>query len=104
LAFISAAAQDLNTQPEMHTRVISLYSFSPHAISDADRQKKSDEMDAFWNDVKTNQSKELPLLRAELKAPGEPASFIRTEAASCCHFQRTRQTAKSQPMPWRKPI
>jgi hypothetical protein len=68
-------AQTGDTQQQMHTRVMALYNFSPHTISDTERQKKSDEMDAFWNDVKSNPGTELPLLRAELKTPGEPAFF-----------------------------
>jgi len=75
LSSTPVTAQTGDTQQQMHTRVMALYNFSPHKISDAERQKKSDEMDAFWNDVKSSPSTKLPLLRVELKTPGEPAFF-----------------------------
>lgn len=50
----------------MHARVVALYDFHPSRLTDAERSKKSAEMDYFWREVKADVSKSLPLLRTEL--------------------------------------
>jgi hypothetical protein len=69
-------AQSISTQAEMHKRVIEVYNFSPHKLTDAGRSAKSTEMDGFWNEVKAHQDLELPLLRAELANSSNPAFFM----------------------------
>jgi len=69
-------AQSMATQAEMHARVVSLYSFAPHTLTDAGRQAKSDEMDKFWSDVKAAPDKELPMLRIELGNNANPEFFM----------------------------
>ena len=73
---ISISAQSITTQDAMHSRVVALYNFSPHTISDTARATKSKEMDAFWDIVKANPQVELPLLRKELADPSDPAFFM----------------------------
>jgi hypothetical protein len=68
--------QSLATQSEMHAKVKTLYSFSPSKVTAEVRQSKSAEMDGFWNEVKSHQSVELPLLRNELANPDNPNFFF----------------------------
>jgi hypothetical protein len=65
----------------MHKRVMGLYSFSPHKVTDAERKIKSGEMDAFWDEVKQHQTSELPMLRIELKDASNPAFFMQDGSA-----------------------
>src|ERR1700733_3395713 len=76
LSILRANAQSIGEQAEMHKRVVGLYSFSPHKVTDAERKTKSAEMDAFWSEVKAHQVSELPMLRVELKDPSNPAFFF----------------------------
>jgi len=76
LLTISVNAQSINTQAEMHQRVVELYNFSPHKLTDAGRKTKSAEMDVFWGEVKTHPNLELPLLRVELRDTSNPAFFM----------------------------
>jgi len=76
LSILRANAQSIGAQAEMHKRVVGLYSFSPHKVTDAERKTKSAEMDAFWSEVKAHQVSELPMLRVELKDPSNPAFFF----------------------------
>jgi len=73
-------AQHIDSQQAMHQRVMALYDFHPHTVTDAVRAQKSDEMDAFWNEVKQYQQAELPLLRVEL-ANAQVPSFFRMDGA-----------------------
>ena len=76
LSILRANAQSIGTQAEMHKRVVGLYSFSPHKVTDAERKTKAAEMDAFWSEVKAHQVSELPMLRVELKDPSNPSFFF----------------------------
>jgi hypothetical protein len=76
LSILRANAQSIGTQAEMHKRVVRLYSFSPHKVTDAERKTKAAEMDAFWSEVKAHQVSELPMLRVELKDPSNPSFFF----------------------------
>jgi hypothetical protein len=68
-------AQVVDSQQAMHQRIMALYDFHPHAVTDAAREQKSNEMDAFWNEVKQHRQTDLPLLRAELSNPQTPGFF-----------------------------
>jgi hypothetical protein len=81
LSILCANAQSISTQAEMHKRVVGLYSFSPHKVTDAERKTKSAEMDAFWDEVKAHQASELPMLRIELKDASNPAFFMQDGSA-----------------------
>jgi len=59
----------------MHQRIMALYDFHPHAVTEAIREQKSNEMDAFWSEVKQHPDRDLPLLRAELANPHAPTFF-----------------------------
>jgi hypothetical protein len=76
LTCASAAAQTMTTQADMHARVVALYSFSPHALDDAGRTAKSNQMDRFWDDVKADKTRALPLLRVELADASDPPFFM----------------------------
>lgn len=71
----SLAAQGIDSQQAMHQRIIAVYDFHPHTVTDAIREQKSNEMDAFWNEVQQHQQVDLPFLRAELTNPQAPAFF-----------------------------
>jgi len=64
------------TQAEMHRRVDALYNFHPSKLTDEARQKKSDEMDLFWNEMKGNAAQELPLVRSELRSTPSGSFFL----------------------------
>lgn len=64
------------TQAEMHAEVVALYDFHPSRLNDAERSKKSAEMDYFWNEMKADISKSLPLLRAELRGTPKGSFFL----------------------------
>jgi hypothetical protein len=68
-------AQGIGSQQAMHQRIIALYDFHPHTVTSVVREQKSNEMDAFWNEVKQHPQTDLPLLRAELANPQAPAFF-----------------------------
>lgn len=76
LAALPASAQTLSSQAEMHARVVSLYSFAPHTLTDAARKEKSTQMDSFWTEVKMHPDVDLPLLRVELDNGSNPAFFF----------------------------
>jgi hypothetical protein len=64
------------TQAEMHARVEALYDFHPSTLTDAERTKKSAEMDTFWGEIKGNSDKTLPLLRVELRDAPKGSFFL----------------------------
>jgi hypothetical protein len=64
------------TQAEMHARVEALYGFHPSKLTDAERSKKSAEMDHFWIDVKSDTERTLPLVRAELRDAPQGSFFL----------------------------
>jgi hypothetical protein len=58
-----------------HERVLATYDFAPHSLTKEARSAKSTILDAFWTDVKANQTADLPLLRDELARSDAPAFF-----------------------------
>jgi hypothetical protein len=82
LGFAMGQAQSLQirhiprTQAEMQSRVEALYNFHPAQLTNDQRKKKSDEMDAFWGDVKGNTDLTLPLLRVELHNAPRGSFFL----------------------------
>jgi hypothetical protein len=92
LVVTRVGAQNINTQAEMHKRVVDLYSFSPHKVTDAERKTKSAEMDAFWDEVKAHQASELPMLRVELKYSSNPAFFFQDGSALLLSLRRIQET------------
>lgn len=78
---VVAAGQSLRTrnipqtQQQMHARVMELYGFHPSKLNPPEIQKKSGEMDIFWNEIKASPEITLPLLRAELRDPSSPSFF-----------------------------
>lgn len=62
--------------PTFHDKVSTLYSFQPHKLNRAEISAKSDELDRFWEYVKTNAARAVPLLRHELENPQNPSFFF----------------------------
>jgi len=60
----------------MHAQIKSLYSFSPSTVTAQVRSSKSKQMDAFWDEIKQNKDRELPLLRKELESQDDPPFFF----------------------------
>lgn len=58
-----------------HERILATYNFAPHSLTEAEMSAKSKTLDAFWTDVKANQTVDLPMLREELARPDAPAFF-----------------------------
>jgi hypothetical protein len=61
--------------PDLHAKIIELYSFQPHTLNDAQLTAKSAQLDTFWKLVKDDPTSTLPLLRAELANPSNPSFF-----------------------------
>jgi len=59
----------------LHERVQATYNFSPHLLTKEQISQKSSELDLFWNQVKANQSSDLPALREELARPNAQSFF-----------------------------
>lgn len=82
ILWVSVDAQQLKshsmpqTQAEMHERVEALYGFHPAKLSEAERSKKSAEMDYFWTEMKGDTGRSLPLLRAELRDAPQGSYFL----------------------------
>lgn len=62
--------------PTFHSRVLDLYSFQPHKLTEAQISAKSGELDRFWESVKANATQTVPLLRQELENPQNPSFFF----------------------------
>ena len=75
-AIVPLSAQSLSTQEAMHSKVQSIYGFSPSKVTADIRESKSKEMDGFWGEVKSHKEAELPLLRNELADPNNPRFFF----------------------------
>jgi hypothetical protein len=58
-----------------HERVLATNNFAPHSLTKEATSAKSTILDAFWTDVKANQTADLPLLREELARSDAPAFF-----------------------------
>lgn len=70
------AAESQNTAAEFHVEVSRVYGFQPHTLTSEQTTKKSAELDAFWDKVKTDQGRYLPLLRSELQDSSNPSFFL----------------------------
>ena len=55
--------------------VDNVYNFSPHKLTKAEQQKKIPSLDVFFNEVKSDTSKYLPLLRNELNSSNHNPYF-----------------------------
>jgi hypothetical protein len=62
-------------EPDFHSKVVELYSFEPHKLTNAEMQAKAGQLDQFWTMVKADPSSTLPLLRRELENPSNSAFF-----------------------------
>lgn len=58
-----------------HARVVALYSFEPHKLTSEQIEAKSKVLDSFWEEVKADPKRYLPLLRNELRDGGNSAFF-----------------------------
>ena len=90
MSFSSLAQGRADTQQEMHGRVLALYSFAPHLLSNDERAAKSKAMDGFWDQVKASPDSELPLLRAELARKDDPSFFMTDGSALLLSLSHTR--------------
>ncbi len=52
-----------------------IYNFSPSKLTRSEQEKKAPALDGLWNDVKSDTTKYLPLLRNELTAPNHNPFF-----------------------------
>ncbi len=66
----------MTTQAAMHARIVALYNFHPAKLTEDERHAKSVEMGKFWEDVKVDPGKTLPMLRIELRDTSNPAFFM----------------------------
>jgi hypothetical protein len=55
--------------------VDNVYNFAPHKLTKAEQEKKIPTLDVLWNKVKSDTSKNLPLLRNELNKPNHNPYF-----------------------------
>ena len=62
-------------EPDFHSKVVELYSFEPHKLTNAEMQAKAGQLDQFWAMAKADPSNTLPLLRRELENPSNSAFF-----------------------------
>ncbi len=52
-----------------------IYNFSPNKLTKSEQEKKLPALDGFWNQVKADTTKYLPLLRSELNGPNHNPFF-----------------------------
>ena len=96
LASVHGSAQELRTrsiphsQDEMHARVVALYSFHPSTLPHDEIQKKSAQMDIFWNEMKAAPDTTLPLLRAELRNRDDPSFFFMDGASLLLDLSKSK--------------
>jgi hypothetical protein len=64
-----------SAEPDFHSKVVELYSFEPHKLTNAEMQAKAGQLDQFWALAKADPSTTLPLLRRELENPSNSAFF-----------------------------
>ena len=69
--------------------VDNVYNFSPHKLTKADQQKKIPSLDVFLNEIKSDTSKYLPLLRNELNSPNHNPYFYYDGAVILCSISNT---------------
>jgi hypothetical protein len=60
---------------EFRQAIKSVYGFQPHTLTDAEIAAKSKELDKFWDTVKSDTARYLPLLRRALIEATNPPFF-----------------------------
>lgn len=75
LLFLTSYAQVKAASDNFHKAVIRHYSFSPSKLNKEEIEKKSKELDSFWQEVSSARDNALPKLREELRRPDNPAFF-----------------------------
>lgn len=73
---LASAVADPMEEDTFHTRVIALYSFHPHDLNEQQMEAKSGDLDKFWDMIKAEPHRYLPLLRRELNNPSNPSFFF----------------------------
>jgi hypothetical protein len=76
LMFSGATRAQSGDGATFRAKVLALYSFQPHRLSEAEVHAKSADLDRFWESVKANAAGTLPLLRIELENPQNPTFFF----------------------------
>jgi hypothetical protein len=71
-----SAAAEPTAATTFHSKVVSVYSFEPHTLGQANLSAKSAQLDEFWSFAKANVQEVLPLLRSELSDPSNPNFFF----------------------------
>ena len=69
--------------------VDNVYNFSPHKLTKTDQQKKIPSLDVFLNEIKSDTSKYLPLLRNELNSSNHNPYFYYDGAVILCSLSNT---------------
>jgi len=76
LAGTSSAQSPAPSDPAaFHSKIVNLYSFEPHKLSSEQIEAKSKVLDSFWEEVKAEPRRYLPLLKNELRDPSNSAFF-----------------------------
>ena len=78
----------------MHARVEALYDFHPSKLTDAERTKKSAEMDYFWIEMKGDSDKTLPLVRVELRDAPRGSFFLMDGSELLLELSKTPEDKK----------
>lgn len=75
LTTVSAIAVTSSAE-DFHSKVLAIYSFEPHKLKEGEMKAKSEQLDQFWSQAKTDVSNTLPHLRKELVNPSNSAFFF----------------------------
>jgi predicted membrane protein len=76
LALLTSFGARAETNPsDFHAEVASLYAFHPHAMTKAEANARSIQLDAFWAEAQADPAHVLPLLREELARTPSPDFF-----------------------------
>lgn len=76
LALLTSFGAQAETDPsDFHAKVVSLYAFHPHAMTKAEVNAKSIQLDVFWAEAQADPAHVLPLLREELARTPSPDFF-----------------------------
>jgi len=76
VALFAASAPRADAPESFRQTVKTLYAFHPHALTDAQIDAKSKELDAFWEKVKSDTATYLPLLREALSDETSQSFFF----------------------------
>lgn len=75
VVLFACLAVDAEETAEFGQTVRTLYSFQPHTLTDDQITAKSKELDRFWNTVKSDPPRYIPLLRHALSDSSNPSFF-----------------------------